>query len=165
MPDTSTQLLVQIIQRLDGILAWQQRISEQLGQMPVPAIAETGQNVLQTGNQQIDRLLRLLLAQVVQASPARTIEFTINNVTPTLIYGNNSSEYQRIEVTNDDPAQPCWIGDRNVTPLSGQVLLAQRTTAYVLPRGAELYTICAVATISVRVAVCYDLVGYLEGVL
>ena len=163
MPNVTEQLLTLIAQKLDGILAWQQRISEQIGQIPLPAAAQAGQNVLQAS--QIDKLMRLLLAQVVQASPARTIEFTINNVTPTLIFSNNASSYQRIEVTNDDPAQPCWIGDRNVTPLSGQVLLAQQTRAYVLPRGAELYTICTVATISVRVAICYDLVGYLEGVL
>jgi len=160
MPDTTSQLLVQIIHQLDAIIAWQRRISEQLENLPFPQL-ENGQSQMMSA---VDRFTKLLIAQGLPSSPARTREFTINAITPTPIYSNDSTIFQRIDVTNDDPAQPCWLGDRNVSPITGQVLLAQNTRAFTIPRGAELYAICVVATLSVRVAEGYDLVAIGESI-
>lgn len=143
-----------LIERLDSIIAWLTRVSDQYEQRREK---EAGGYIEQAGK--IQSLLELLVAQTVPSSPEMTLEVTINNVTPTLLYRNDSLAFRRIEITDDDPAQMCWLGKRNVSPLNGRVLLAQNTVPYVLPQGDEIWGICVVATISMRISECYDLVG------
>ena len=107
----------------------------------------------------IQSLLDLFTALALPASPDLTREETINAVTPTLVYKNDSLPFTRIEVTNDDPAQFIYIGNRNVSVAIGRVQLAQTTVPYIIPQGAELWAICVVATVSVRISEAYDLLG------
>lgn len=143
-----------LIEGLDGVTAWLAKISSQLAAQEAK---QAGSFIEQAG--MIQSLLELLVAETVPSSPAITREETINAVTPTLLHRNQSIPYQRITVTNDDPAQMCWIGKRNVSQLNGEVLLAQDQRPYVLPQGDDLWAICAVGTISVRISEGFDLVG------
>jgi hypothetical protein len=132
-----------LIERADAQISWLTQISRQLAETKDRQAAGY---IQQAGK--IQSLLELLVSQIVPASPEVTLEITINNVTPTLLYRNDSLPFRRIEITNDDPAQMCWLGKRNVSPLNGRVLLAQTTVPYVLPQGDEVWAICVVATIS-----------------
>jgi hypothetical protein len=144
----------EMLQRLDALIAWQQRISGQLvlmgGNPEEPEQALAGPAISTD-------IMEVLLAYVLPSSPAVTVPYTINNVTPTRLIVNESTNFVRVEITNDDPAQMCWLGDQNVSPAIGRVLLAQTTIPYVVPQGASVWAICIVATISVRVAMGYNL--------
>lgn len=143
-----------ILASLDSINTWLAKISKQLetqGQQQQSTYIETAGK--------IQSMLDLFAALALPCSPELTREVTINNVTPTLLYRNDSLPFRRIEITNDDPAQMIWIGKRNVSPLIGRVLLATDTVAYVLPQGDELWAICVVATVSTRISESYDLLG------
>ena len=104
-------------------------------------------------------LVDLFTALALPSAPQLTREQTINAVTPTLLYRNDSLPFTRIEVTNDDPAQWCYVGKRNVSVNIGRVLLAQDTQAHIIPQGEDLWAICIVATVSLRISEAYDLVG------
>lgn len=146
-----------LIERLDANNSFLALISQQL---EVQGQKDSGGYIQQAGR--IQSLLELLVAQIVPSSPEVTLEVTINNVTPTLLYRNDSLPFRRIEITDDDPAQMVWLGKRNVSPLNGRVLLAQTTVPYVLPQGDEIWAICVVATVSMRISECYDLVGFTQ---
>lgn len=115
-----------------------------------------------TSSRYRDKLLEVLVANCLPSSPAITREFTINNVTPSLIYENASRPFQYITITNDDAAQMCWLGGQDVTPGNGRVLLAQTTIPYVMPQGRAIYAICIVATISLRISEGFDFVSLME---
>lgn len=148
------QIARELIKRLDAqnaILSGIYRLLEKQGaQQSAGYIEQAGK---------VQSLLELLIAQFVPSSPQITREVTINAVRPTLLYENQSLPFQRIEITDDDPAQMCWIGKRNVSQVMGRVLLAQNSVVYVLPQGDEIWAICAVATISLRISEGFDLVG------
>lgn len=148
------QIAREIIKRLDAQNALLADIYSQLAQQ---GEQQSAGYIQQAGK--VQSLLELLIAQFVPCSPQITREVTINAVTPTLLYENLSLPFQRIEITDDDPAQMCWIGKRNVSMAMGRVLLAQNSVVYVLPQGDELWAICAVATISLRISEGFDLVG------
>ena len=154
MPVFEEQTGRAVLERLDSIITWQARIAELLVQT---AKQQQSGYIEQAGK--IQSLLDLFAGLALPASPNLTREVTINAVAPTLLYKNDSLPFRRVEITDDDPAQMCWIGKRNVTQLIGRVLLAQTTVAYVLPEGDELWAICAAATISVRISESFDLLG------
>lgn len=150
------ELVRQLTDRLDQQTVYLQKIA---------ALLETGGygGGLQIEQQGVGfNAQDLLLAMALPSSPARTREVTINAVTPTQLAINESQPLIRVDVTNDDPAQMCWLGDRAVLPSMGRVLTAQNTIPYVLLKGREVYAICAVATISMRISEGYDLIGILR---
>lgn len=157
------QLATIMIQRLDGIIAWLTKISGLLEAKEVQGVSgqAAGQGFF-NNTEAIDELLRLLVAQVLPSSPSRTSETRVNSITPTLLYSNDSTTFQRVVITNDDVAQPIWIGDRNVSLLIGEVMIAQDQRIFVVPRGASIYAICAVATVSVRISEGYNLVDMMR---
>lgn len=143
-----------MLQRYDSMILWLTRISSQL--------EDQGTRLQSTYIEQagkIQSLLDLFTALALPASPDLTREETINAVTPTLLYKNDSLPFTRIEVTNDDPAQFIYTGNRNVSVAIGRVQLAQTTEPYIIPQGAELWAICVIATVSVRISEAYDLLG------
>ena len=143
-----------ILKSLDAGNLWLQKISEQLEEQ---GKQQASTYIVQAN--QIQSLLDLFAALALPSAPELTREQTINAVTPTLLYRNDSLPFSRIEVTNDDPAQWCYLGRRNVSTLIGRVLLAQDTQAHIIPQGEDLWAICLVATVSLRISECYDFVG------
>jgi len=143
-----------LIERMDVMIAWQAKIS---AQMDAQSQQLEGSYLEQQGK--IQSLLDLFASLGLPSSPQLTRELTVNAATATLLYRNDSLPFRRIEITNDDPAQPIWVGKRNVTTQLGRVQIAQTTEPYVLPQGDELWAICVVATLSVRISESYDLLG------
>jgi hypothetical protein len=154
MASVEDTLAREIIKSLDGVQAWLAQISGLLQE----GLGGQGQVIVEQQGR-IQSLLELLVSMALPSGPSITREVTINAVTPTPLAFNESLMFQRFTITNDDPAQMCWLGDSGVLPSMGRVLLAQTTIDYVLPRGASVYAICAVATISVRVSEGYDFVS------
>jgi len=123
------QVAREIIKRLDKQTASLDRIGDLLEKQDRQ---QSAGYIEQAGK--LQSLLELLIGQVVPSSPRITGEVTINAVTPTRLYENLSLPFQRIEITNDDPAVMCWLGKRNVSAAMGRVLMAQTSVTYVLPR-------------------------------
>lgn len=148
------QIARELLNRMDVMIAWLAKVSDQLEQQ--------GQNqsssyIVQAGK--LQSMTDLFGGLALPSSPELTREVTINAVTPTLLYKNDSLPFARIDVTNDDPAQFIYTGKRNVSVLIGRVQLAQTTEPFILPQGDELWAICVVATVSVRISEAYDLSG------
>ncbi len=139
--------------RLDSIAVWLQTISGQLD-MQLQVLG---------GDQKTRHLLELLVGQAMPAAPEITREITVTTgPPPTLLATNESLILRRIDITNDDPAQPLWVGAAGVLPSMGRVVLAQDTIPYVLPMGTSVFGVCVVPTISVRVSDLYNLVALAE---
>lgn len=100
-------------------------------------------------------LQELFLASVMPSAPQRTEEFTVG-ATQEILARNDSRPLIRVEVTNDDVAQPLWVSQTGVLVATGRIILAQQTAAFVLPEGEELAGICVIPAISVRVSYGYD---------
>ena len=148
------QLARALVERMDAMILWLQKVSGQLGKQG----QDSGSSyIVQAGK--VQSMLDLFAALGLPCSPELTREVTINAVTPTLLYKNDSLPFARIDVTNDDAAQFMYTGKRNVSVLIGRVQLAQTTEPFILPQGDELWAICVVATLSVRISEAYDLVG------
>ncbi len=143
-----------LIERMDSMILWLAKVSDQLDKQ---GQQQSSSYIIQAG--QTQSLLDLFAALALPASPELTREVTVNAVTPTLLYRNDSMPFSRIEITDDDPAQWIHLGPRNVTIGLGRVLLAQDTIAYVLAQGEEVWAICTIATVSVRISESYDLLG------
>lgn len=143
-----------IIESLDSVNLWLQKISVQLD---LQGKQQDSTYIVQAGK--LQSLVDLFTALALPSSPELTREQTINAVTPTLLYRNDSLPFARIEVTNDDPAQWCYVGRRNVSVMIGRILMAQDTQAHIIPQGEDLWAICIVATVSLRISEAYDLVG------
>lgn len=151
-PDIARGLLT----RLDNITALLTRISGQLAKDDRATIEQFGK---------VRNVLDILVAQALPGSPETTEEVTVYGgagVAPTLLVKNDSVPFLRVNITDDDPAQPLWVGTANVLPTMGRVILAQSTVTYVLPLGAEVWGICVVGFISVRIERCYELLGRVE---
>lgn len=143
MPVTEYEYFMRIvIERLDEII-------DILRNLPKPKPTE------------IEEVLRLLTSAVVPASPNVTRELTIGT-TASIIIQNLALPFARVDITDDDPAQPLWLGGRDVTTNIGRVVQPRTTVPYVLPMGAELYGVCNVATISIRVSELYEPYGILK---
>jgi hypothetical protein len=145
------QLARALIERLDMVIAWLTKLVDQ------GDVRDQSGLIQQQGRTQ--SLLDLFASLALPCSPELTREVTINAVTPTLIYRNDSLPFARIDVTNDDPAQFMYTGKRNVSVRIGRVQVAQTTEPFIIPQGDELWAICVVATLSCRVSEAYDLVG------
>lgn len=143
-----------LLERLDVMNAWLAQIS---GQLATQEEQQTAGYIEQAGK--IQSLLDLFASLGLPSSPQYTTEVTVNAVTPTLLYRNDSLPFRRIRVTNDDPAQWIYLGKRNVNIQLGEILMGQTFIDYVLPQGDEMWAICMVATVSVRISEAYDLLG------
>lgn len=143
-----------ILKSLDNTNLWLQKISKQLEEQ---GKQQASTYIVQA--KQIQSLLDLFAALALPSAPELTREQTINAITPTLLYSNDSLPFARIEVTNDDPAQWCYVGRRNVSVAIGRILPAQGTQAHIIPQGEDLWAICIVATVSLRISEAYDFLG------
>lgn len=146
----------EILIRLDNIAALLAKISGQLA-------VQDGATIEQFGK--VRNVLDILVAQSLPASPETTEEVTVfggAGISPILLAKNDSVPLLRVNITNDDPAQPLWVGTANVLPTMGRVVIAQTTIPYNLVLGAEVWGICAVGFISVRIEKCYDVLARLE---
>lgn len=146
-----------MLERMDSIILWLAKVSDQL---ETQGEQQSGSYIVQAGK--IQSMQDLFTALALPSSPDLTREVTINAITPTLLYRNDSLPFARIDVTNDDPAQFMYIGKRNVNIGIGRVQLAQTTEAYIMPQGDELWAICVVATLSVRISEGFDLLGTIQ---
>lgn len=102
------------------------------------------------------RLLETLVAVTLPSAPRDTQEFTVG-VNEIMLAENGATNLARVTITNDDPAQNLWISGRGVLITTGAIILPQFHESYILPAGSSIWGVCAVATISVRVATGYDL--------
>lgn len=105
-----------------------------------------------------DRLMLMLLAAGLPASPALTRNVEVQT-TATLIARNDAVLFARIDVTNDDPAQAAYLGESGVTTVTGRKLNGGETANYVMPQGSEVWAICELGTVSVRVSELYNALG------
>lgn len=101
-------------------------------------------------------LLESLVAASLPSAPRDTHPITVG-ILETVLAENESQALLGVEITNDDPAQPLWIGNKGVLVASGRVVRPQETVTKVLPIGKTVYGICVLATISVRVSEAFDL--------
>lgn len=150
------QLARELIKSLDNITAWLAQISGQLAAQERATVDQFGK---------VRDVLDILVAQSLPGSPETTEEVTVfggAGIPPTLLVKNDSVPLLRVNITNDDPAQPLWVGNANVLTTMGRVVLAQTTIPYNMPLGAEVWGICAVGFISVRIERCYDLLARIE---
>lgn len=108
-------------------------------------------------------LQELCLASVMPSAPERVEEFAVGNTEVTLAR-NDSRPLVRVEVTNDDVAQPLWVSKTGVLVTTGRIILAQTTAAFVLPVGEVIAGICQIPAISVRVSYGYDFYMILDEV-
>ncbi len=146
-----------VIERLDAQLLWMQQDSvQQTRQMQ----QLTSSYITQAGR--LQSLLDIFGALALPASPQLTREITVNAVSPTLLYTNDTLAFRRIVVTNDDPAQWMYVGKRNVSVNNGEIVMPQLPTAFVIPQSDELWAISVVAPISVRISESYDLLGTIQ---
>ena len=106
-------------------------------------------------------ILDIVACAGIPASPQNTRELTVTPA-PRMLASNESVPLARVDITNDDPAQPLWVSGPNVLVNTGRVILAQTTVPYILPRGTEVWGVCAIAFISVRVSELYNIMGMLE---
>jgi hypothetical protein len=148
------QIARALLQSLDTTNLWLEQISKQL---TVQGEQQQSSYIQQSG--QIQSMLDLFAALALPSSPELTREQTINAVTPTLLYRNDSLPFARIDVTNDDPAQWVYLGRRNVSVLIGRILMPQQNVPFVIPQGEDVWAICIVATVSLRISEAYDLLG------
>lgn len=143
-----------LLERMDSMILWMTKISDQLEKQ---GDQQSSSYIVQAGK--IQSMLDLFTALALPSSPEMTREVTINAARPTLLYKNDSLPFARIDVTNDDPAQFMYTGKRNVNLGIGRIQLAQTTEAFIMPQGDELWAICVVATLSVRISEAFDLLG------
>lgn len=143
-----------LLERMDSMVLWLAKVSDQLG---AQGEQQSSSYIVQAGK--IQSMQDLFTALILPSSPEMTREVTVNAVTPTLLYKNDSLPFARIDVTNDDPAQFMYTGKRNVNIGIGRVQLAQTTEPFIMPQGDELWAICVVATLSVRISEAFDLLG------
>lgn len=106
-------------------------------------------------------LMELMIAAVLPSAPSLTETYQVTS-TETCIASNESIPLMRVDVTNDNVAQPCWVSKKGVLTTSGRRIRAQDTVSFVLPQGAQLYAICAIPWISVRVSIGYDFYAILD---
>lgn len=106
-------------------------------------------------------LQELLLASLMPSAPESTEEFAVGNIEVTLAE-NESLPLVRVEVTNDDVAQPLWVSHEGVLVATGRIIMPQTTEAFVLPEGERLAGICVIPAVSVRVSYGYDFYNILN---
>jgi len=136
----------------------------QVGLQPATARITQESRGIQTPVELMKRqnlLSELMLAAVLPSAPALTETY---RVTPSevCIASNESIPLMRVEVTNDNVAQPCWVSKKGVLTTSGRRIRAQETVPFVLPNGSQLYAVCAIPWISVRVSIAYDFYAILD---
>ncbi len=101
------------------------------------------------------RLMLRLLAAALPSSPALTTEVAVATRSTRLAV-NNSADLMRIVVTNDDPAQPIWLGGRDVLITNGEVLVPQASVPFNLAKGKDIWAVCAAGTVSARITQLHD---------
>jgi len=100
-------------------------------------------------------LVEQLLAASMPSAPSMTEAYRVSNI-ETRIAINESMPLMRVEVTNDNIAQDCWISIRGVLRTTGRLIRVRDTIPFVLPMGASMFAICNIPWISVRVSIGYD---------
>ena len=106
-------------------------------------------------------IMNYLLSNSLPASMLNTVEVTVTP-TPQLLVKNDSLPLMRMRITNDDAAQPLWVGTSNVSNLNGEVIAAGDYRDFSIPQGLSIFGVCVVATISVRLSTLSDPLGELK---
>lgn len=92
------------------------------------------------------RINNILLAASLPSAPEISSLVTVN-ITPTPIFENVSRSILHLKITNNDPAQPIFLGGPGVTVGDGEQLLAQQSVIFTLGYGQRLFAVCFVAGI------------------
>lgn len=116
------------------------------------------------GSRELDLMVsEMLLAASLPSAPQLTEEMPVTTVASRLVI-NESLPLMRVVITNDDGAQPLWISKKGVLRATGRVILAQQSIPFVLPEGGEIWGVCPVPFISVRISLSWDFYNILRGV-
>lgn len=107
--------------------------------------------------------LEMLVAASLPSSPDMQAPVTISPVAG-IIASNQTSGLQYIVVSNDDIAQPMWVGPEGVLNSTGRRIPQRGSVPFVLAPGAALWGICNVATLSARVSRGYPIAGLVGAV-
>ena len=108
-------------------------------------------------------LLELMVAASLPSAPERVEGYQVGNVEVQLAQ-NESTPLMRVEVTNDNVAQPLWVAQRGVLFTTGRQIVALQTQAFVIPQGSALFGICAIPFINVRVSIGFDFYQLLDSI-
>ena len=147
--------LRQVIERLDRSNAILLQIAQGAG-LGVQVIE--GQQPLLG---QISEMLQYLTAAIVQ-SAARNNRVVPVLPTPTPLAQNESEPLLQVEITNDNLAQPIWLGGENVLMGTGRRLQPMTSVTRTLPAGSSLWAVCNVGIVNAIVAEGFNLVAGLR---
>ena len=139
---------IAILDRLDRIV----NLLATAADMPALSAAYFAEN---------QRMLRILIASMVPASPQLTRQVVVG-VAQTALVVNESQVLRSVRITNLDPAQPLWVSGPGVSVAAGEVILPNQTGQFVVPTHESLWGICAVATIPIGVSVLHDVYSIIE---
>lgn len=145
-------------------LALLQRIADALESMqPAEPVQITQEYVTQQAAIQKKRqdAIETMLAAALPSTPIFT-EPLVVTTTETLLYENQSEPLCRITVSNDDIAQPMWIGPQGVTHLTGEQVPGTTWREFVMPIGSSLWGITDVGFISVRISLGYNIKAIMD---
>jgi len=148
----------QIIEKLQKIEDWLAYIATKPEPEPLPGNAPP---MPTPGTDAYWLMLCAMFASAsLPASPAVTRTVVVRT-RETPLLENESRNLLPVEITNDDVAQSIWVSSKGVMNTAGRVILPQATARYVLPKGTNLYGVCTVATVNVRVSEGHDIFGIL----
>lgn len=139
-------------------LALLQRIVDALESMQAAEPVHVTQEYITQQAAQAKRqdTIEAILASLPPSTPILTEPLTVTT-TETLLYENQGEALCRITVSNDDVAQPMWIGPQGVTHLTGEQVPGTTWREFVMPIGSSLWGITDVGFISVRVSLGYNI--------
>ena len=146
------------------IIALLQKIADDLeSQQPEP-VQITQEYISQQAAIQEKRLdvIKYMLAAALPSTPMVTEPLTVST-TAVVLYENQSEPLLRISVSNDDLAQPMWIGpQQSVSHLTGARILGTEWRDFVMPIGSKLWGVTDVGFISARISLGYNIKAIMD---
>jgi len=118
-------------------------------------------DVLKTLVDKNTNIMNFLISSGLPTGMLSTVEVAITP-TPVLLIKNDSLPLMRIRITNDDAAQPLWVGTNNVSSLNGEVIYAGQFRDFVITQGMSIFGVCVVASIVARLSNLADPLGELK---
>lgn len=101
--------------------------------------------------------IKYIIAAALPSTPMVTEPLTIST-TPAVLYENQGEALLRISVSNDDFAQPMWIGpQQSVNHLTGARIPGTEWRDFVMPVGSKLWGVTDVGFISARISLGYNI--------
>lgn len=140
-----------------------QEIRDAAASVPPPEPVQVTQEFMARQAAQDRRLDELLYitAAALPSTPILTEPLTVTT-TETLLYENQSEPLLRITISNDDIAQPMWIGPQSVRHFTGEIVPGGFWRGFVMPMGSSLWGITDVGFISVRVSLGYNIKAIMD---